>query len=98
MTTDNDKLEVSLPPDFEEEDKTEEQVASLTDTATDSTADPDSQPDDEAPAVVNLEIDPNDISGSISRLMQDDPKVLNVINLPWLVKRQLLSGSRRSVS
>ncbi len=75
--TPEQKLELSSPPNLELEDKTEEELAALNSEESTQEIETESQ---ESEGLVNLTIDPDDISGSLVRLMREDPKVLNVIN------------------
>ena len=77
MTTDNDNLGFGEPPNLEPENPNED-IVNVDDN--DSGDESSESSDDKKQEAVTLTLDPNDISGSLDRLMRDEPKVLNVVN------------------
>jgi len=73
-----ENFELNSPPDMVEEDKTEEELAALA--ASTPEAETPTPAEAESQGTVTLEIDPTDVSGSLNRLMGENPEVLNVVN------------------
>ena len=73
-----ENLELNGPPDMVDEDKTEEELAALA--ADNPVVESPTPAEAEGQGTVTLEIDPNDVSGSLNRLMGENPEVLNVVN------------------